>query len=80
METLHKMLDFVRENPTFTAVFVVPLITAVFNFFFKWRSEEEYQRMNPYLRTLIRFTSAFGVDPVKGSKVIEEELLKKKDK
>lgn len=32
MDTLQKILDFVRENPTFTAVFVVPLITAVFNF------------------------------------------------
>ena len=73
---MQQAIDWMIAHPETWPLFWA-VITAVFNFTFKWRSEEEYAGMNRYLRGVLRFTTSLGVDPVKATKLAKELAAKK---
>jgi hypothetical protein len=62
MHYLHIALAWIELHPVFFAVIAWPILTAIVNFFFRKRTKEELDAMNPRLSALLRFIRSSGLD------------------
>lgn len=64
---IKNFLLWCREHPEFTALFVVPLLTAPINWLFKPRTPEEFAVLPPRVAGFLRVLAGAGFDPAKVS-------------
>lgn len=65
MKSAHALLEFLRDNPEFTAFFVWPAVAGVYNTLFGQRSTEEWDALrvkSAWRYEVARFMSEYGPD------------------
>lgn len=79
MNYVQRIATFAAENPAVMTLIVWPLITALFNFIFRPRTEEERAKLrqeHPVWAEVVRLIGGLGLDPVKSVEALKGLLDK----